>query len=97
MSCLQSLVLNEELRLLCVGHDREREQWRREQQQAWEQVQDLQEERRWEGRGGKGRERGKEREGKGRGRTSVLLCFSGPRITVSPRLSLYHKTVKGDQ
>ena len=47
---LQSLVLNEELRSLCVGHDREREQWRREQEQVQEQVQDLQEERRWEER-----------------------------------------------
>lgn len=38
-----------------------------------------------EGWGGKGA--GKGREGKGRGRTSVLLYFSGPRITVSLGLS----------
>ena len=72
---LQSLVLNEELRSLCVGHDREREQWRREQEQVQEQVQDLQEERRWEERrwrkgtrdGGRGGEQrwGRERIGEG--------------------------------
>lgn len=45
-TCLQSLALNEELRSLCVGHDTEREQWRREQREVQDQVQDLQEERR---------------------------------------------------
>ena len=53
-TCLQSLALNEELRSLCVGHDTEREQWRREQREVQDQVQDLQEERRWESEGGEG-------------------------------------------